>query len=340
MSEENILQNIFSPIQEDLDRVNQCISSECQNAHSILLKELLKHTFSVRGKLLRPAIALSAVQLAGGCSDERPILIASGLEILHTASLVHDDIIDHGTVRRGKPTVNHAWGLGEATLLGDWLLAKSFDLMVRSAEPEIIHGMTLLTEELTEGQFLEMEISRGEGSESDYFKMIDLKTSSIFRRACSFGALLASKEQEIQHLLMEFGTSFGLYFQIIDDLLDVLKAPEEILKTSGIDLENGLRTLPVLRGLALEKEKGGFRLERSLNSKSNPGDLAFLPEYLTELGAIDSCLKSARLCRSRCDQILGGFPHSDHKTLLVSLLQLIENQVNPTPAKYQETGSS
>lgn len=336
----NPLKNIFLPIQRDLDLVNVKISAECQNVHSALLKELLEHTFSVRGKLLRPAITICAASLSAGSIDNRSILIASGLEILHTASLVHDDIIDGGTIRRGMPTINHAWGLGEATLLGDWLLAKAFDLMVQTSEIEIIHGMTLLTEELTEGQFLEMEISRREGSEAQYFKMIDLKTSSIFRSACLFGGLLGSKDNEILKRLADFGTFFGLYFQIIDDLLDVLKNPEETLKTSGIDLSNGLKTLPILRGLALERDKGEESLKKILAGAKHVVPEFDLRKYLMEFGAIDSCLKTARLYKNKCEEILTFFPHSDHKKLLGSLLELIENQVAMKPDNVQTSCSS
>ena len=337
---DNPLQNIFLPIQQDLELVNLKISKECQNVHSHLLEELLAHTFSVRGKLLRPAITICAAALSGGTRDERAILIASGLEILHTASLVHDDIIDGGTIRRGKPTINHAWGLGEATLLGDWLLAKAFDLMVQTSVMEIIHGMTLLTEELTEGQFLEMEISRREGSEPEYFKMIDLKTSSIFRSACTFGGLLASKDKTSLKKLADFGTFFGLYFQIVDDLLDVLKEPEETLKTSGVDLGNGLKTLPILRGLHLESLVGNEHLKRLLHS-ANESDHRFdLGDYLMRVGAIKSCLETAKHYREKCDQILISFPDSAHKTLLQSLLQLIENQVISEPERSHSSCSS
>jgi octaprenyl-diphosphate synthase len=335
-----MLKTILEPLKADLDRVNECIERECHCAHSELLKSLLKHTFSVRGKLLRPAIALCSAHITGGCSDDRPILIAAGLEILHTASLVHDDIIDNGSYRRGQTTVNEAWGVGEATLLGDWLLAKSFDLMVRTEHPGIIHGMTVLTEELTEGQFLEMELSSKRPSERDYLKMIDLKTSSLFRRACSFGAMLATKDPLIHNQLLGFGSSFGLYFQIIDDLLDVLKAPQEILKSSQLDIKNGLKTLPILKGLEIELRLNKTILHNALENGVDTSFLKSLPDYLNELGVVQMCLKEAARHRDRCTQYLDNFPSSRYKILLLSLLDLIQDQINPANARSQEEGSS
>ena len=335
-----MLDTILEPLKADLDKVNECIEQECHCTHSELLKSLLEHTFSVRGKLLRPAIALCSAHINGECSDERPILIAAGLEILHTASLVHDDIIDNGSFRRGQTTVNEAWGIGAATLLGDWLLAKSFDLMVRTEHPGIIHGMTVLTEELTEGQFLEMELSSQRPSEKEYFKMIDLKTSSIFRRACSFGALLATSDPLIHEQLLGFGSSFGLYFQIIDDLLDVLKEPQEIHKSSQLDIQNGLKTLPILKGLEIELKLNRTHLQDALKNGFEASFLKSLPDYLKELGAVESCLKEAALHRDRCTQFLESFPSSRYKVLLLSLLDLIQTQIDPTSNRVQEAGSS
>jgi|GEM_PF-854892 len=316
---------------ESFASLNALIDKECQASTSPLLKELLSHTFKVRGKMLRPLFTFSLAQTLGLDSKSENVLnVAAGLEILHTASLVHDDIIDNGEIRRGQATVNKKWGIGEATLLGDWLLAKSFELMTRTRNFELIHAMTLLTSELTEGQFLENESNQNqEYPEEVYLQMIDLKTSSMFRWAGGFVSYLkaGASDQKLTEQMKHLGTSFGAAFQVVDDLIDLLQKEEEAQKTTQLDLLNGTKTLPVLRALKLERETGKSTLSLCLNSRDFGSLNMGLEAYLREMGVLESCFNLANNYIQDCKNILSEFPDSVGRSTLLSLCELTLSQV-------------
>ena len=288
------LNEITKTISTDLDKVNAIIDQECHSVNSSYLQELLRYTFRVRGKLLRPTLAISTSSISGRSCSQEVLWIAAGLEVLHTASLVHDDIIDRGLLRRGQATIHMEYGIGEATLLGDWLLAKSFELMTRVGNPVISHEMTILTSELTEGQFLEMEASRGKYyDQSSYMRMIDLKTASIFRYACKFACLSTPGLQSQALQMYEFGTNFGIMFQIIDDLIDLFQEDEEALKSTGRDLLNGLTTLPIFIALETEENCTEKPLKKALQNKDINYIQNELPRTLVHSGVYNKCVNVA-----------------------------------------------
>jgi octaprenyl-diphosphate synthase len=323
-----MLSDLLFPIQKDLEKVNELIDRECQSVHSGLLRDLLAHVFAVRGKMLRPALVLCSSNLHHSRLEEKSILVATGIEILHTASLIHDDIIDHGVLRRGQQTVNQRWGIAEATLLGDWLLAKAFELITRSGNLQIIQEMPLLTSELTEGQFLEMELAQsGQSSEADYLRMIDLKTASVFRYACSFGVHLSTGGDQAAGNLREFGTHFGVLFQILDDLIDILSLTVEAGKSTSMDLLNGMKTLPILRGLKLEKRFPDPLLSRAIQDQDPKFFRNSLPNYLEELGVVEECKTLARDHASKASSFLLKAPASKYRDILSQLQTFTLGQV-------------
>tara|TARA_Y100000589_G_scaffold278655_1_gene274219 strand:+ start:448 stop:1443 length:996 start_codon:yes stop_codon:yes gene_type:complete len=288
------LKKIIQPIFTSLCEVNDIIDKECSSVNSKYLQELLSYTFRVRGKLLRPTLAISTAGIGRQRCTQEVLWIAAGLEILHTASLVHDDIIDKGLIRRGQATVHTKYGIGEATLLGDWLLAKSFELMTRVGNPVISHEMTILTSELTEGQFLEMEASSGRYyDESSYMRMIDLKTASIFRYACKFACLSTPGLEDKAEQMHQFGTNFGIMFQIIDDLIDLFQKDQEALKTTGRDLLNGLTTLPIFIALRNEENQVNKPLKDALKQKNMEYIQNELPKNLIQSGVFKQCINVA-----------------------------------------------
>lgn len=317
---------ITEPISNHLKQVTKVIKEECNSVNSAYLHELLDYTFQVQGKLLRPMLVFSTAGIANNEPNEQAIWIAAGLEILHTASLVHDDIIDGGKLRRGQQTVHTKYGVSEATLLGDWLLAKSFELMTRTQNHAISHGMTLLTSELTEGQFLEMEAASGKAyDESKYMKMIDLKTASIFRYACQFACLCTPGLEHIADRMLKFGTNFGIMFQIIDDLIDLYHEDQSALKSTGVDILNGLTTLPIFRALEYESKRTIKPLKDALETK----DLNFikqsLPAYLMSSGVFSECTAIAEEYAHSSLELLN--PKTSGANILRQLIEFTLNQV-------------
>ncbi len=324
-----MLTDLLSPVSKDLEQVNTLIDQECQSVHSSLLRDLLVHVFSVRGKMLRPALVLCSSRLYDPESKPESILVAAGIEILHTASLIHDDIIDQGAMRRGQETVNKRWGIPEATLAGDWLLAKSFELMTRSGNLSIIQEMPQLTGELTEGQFLEMELAQAQqGSQAAYLKMIDLKTASVFRYGCSFGVhLSAHASQNVVEDLKQFGTYFGAVFQILDDLIDILTQSDEAGKSTSMDLQNGMRTLPVLKALEIEKRSSSQLLSQAIEEDDREFLTLGLAAYLAELGVVDECKTIACDYARKATSFLDQAPPSKFRDVLSQLQDFTLAQV-------------
>ncbi len=275
----------------ELNRVRQLIRKEI--LADGLLGEMLAHCFERSGKLLRPWFAiLSARSIKGTASGLIPT--ATALELIHVASLVHDDIMDKSTLRRGLPTVHTRFGASEALLLGDWLLARAFELMQQVEREEMRTLFARLTRELCEGQLLELECSRsGSINLSRYYRLIELKTASMFEAACRLGALanLDSTSREVE-ALSGFGLKFGLFFQIADDLMDLVSTEEESGKDCGLDISNQVRTMPVLKGLELEGSRKP--LSRLLESQNASRIQSELPEILQRIGAIEATWMEAR----------------------------------------------
>lgn len=323
----NQLNLVIEPVNKYLEQVTALITQECRTVNSDYLQELLEYIFQMHGKLLRPALVFSTAAISNNEPDQQAIWIAAGLEILHTASLVHDDIIDGGTLRRGQRTIHTQFGVGEATLLGDWLLAKSFELMTRTENSKIIHGMTMLTSELTEGQFLEMEAQRGRPyDESNYMRMIDLKTASIFRYACQFACLCVPDIRHKANQMLSFGTNFGIMFQIIDDLIDLYQKDEKALKSTGVDLLNGLITLPIFRALDFEKNKSIKPLHEALTNRNLDFIQHELPNYLKTSGVVRDCLTVAQKYADCSLEYLQG--SSKGEQILTQLVEFTMDQVN------------
>lgn len=322
-----MIQDIINVLKPDLVEVQKIIQQETSQCDSVLLKEILSHTFSVKGKLLRPILHLACAHLIESKNKVPFYKIAAGLEILHTASLIHDDIIDDGTIRRGLATVHKKWGLAEATLLGDWLLSKAFHIITYNNPNACNTVMSQLTCELVEGQFLEIEYNN-KGSqtlkylEEQYLKMIDLKTGSIFRAACNFAIACHTDFNAAQiDSLNLYATDFGMIFQIVDDLIDLGGESDQYGKTTGYDFLNGLITLPIMNAIKYEEEQSGH--SEILNAY-NRSDYDYLSNHLhsriRQTNAIETTIQSLQELKIKCIKHLKAFDQSTGHKILKNLI--------------------
>ncbi|HXF43141.1 MAG TPA: polyprenyl synthetase family protein [Pyrinomonadaceae bacterium] len=200
------------------------------------------------GKRVRPALLILSCYAAGGkaISDE-VIRMAAVMEMLHTATLVHDDIIDNADVRRGRPSVNARFGNHPAVLIGDWLYMSAFETALKEKSLEILEILTNLTRKMTEGEIIQLTtIGKLDISEEDYFDILKRKTAYLFSGCCEIGAILANTNHSRQKALKEFGLNLGIAFQIADDLLDFVSSSDRLGKSAGADLAEGKVTLPIL----------------------------------------------------------------------------------------------
>ncbi|QHS08758.1 polyprenyl synthetase family protein [Sinimarinibacterium sp. NLF-5-8] len=242
------LSDILAPIAADMRRVDDTIR---QRLHSevALINDIGAHIVAAGGKRLRPALVLLSAR-ALGCSGDEPILHAATIEFIHTATLLHDDVVDESGLRRGSKTANAVWGNAGAVLAGDFVYSRSFQMMVDSGRMQVMRVMSDTTNAVAEGEVLQLLNAGDPGiDEARYLKVIELKTARLFEGGCRLGAIAAEQSQAVQDQIAAYGHHLGIAFQIVDDLLDYLANPEISGKAIGGDLSEGKPTLPLIQAM-------------------------------------------------------------------------------------------
>ena len=228
---------------------------ELQAASNIqVISYLSDYLRSSGGKRVRPALLiLSNYAVGGKGSDDNVIRLATVMEMLHTATLVHDDIIDNADVRRNRTSINARFGNQTAVLMGDWLYMSAFETTVKERSLAIIDILTRLTRKMTEGELIQLTaIGRLDISEDEYFDILQRKTAFLFSACCEVGAILGDADETTRKAMCDYGMNLGVAFQIADDLLDVTSNADRLGKAAGTDLLEGKLTLPFI--LLLERE--------------------------------------------------------------------------------------
>ena len=239
---------LFSLVASDMRRVERAIELETICCEDVVTR-ISAHLRASGGKRLRPALLLLSARACGELG-ERPIRMAAVMEIIHAATLVHDDVIDSAEVRRGKPSTNQIWGNQVSVLAGDWLYMQAFTLALRERNFAVLDILTDLTKMMVEGELLQAElIGRLDITESENHDLIHRKTACLLAACSRLGALVAGESDEIQERFRAYGWNLGMAFQLIDDVLD-FEASEAVLgKPVGNDLREGKVTLPLILAL-------------------------------------------------------------------------------------------
>lgn len=225
------------PVHSALDAVERRMY-DIVNSDVDVLRDASRHILQAGGKRVRPRLVLLSYAAAGGQQIEDAVSVAAAIELVHTASVVHDDINDHGVVRRGRPSVNSLWGRTFALLTGDYMFAKVYELMATYGDLNIIFADA--TTALVEGETLQASaVKEGTFTGEVYYRIIALKTAALFRASAVLGARLAQADADHVEALGQFGYNIGMAFQIVDDVLDLTAGTEQLGKTAGIDLEQG-----------------------------------------------------------------------------------------------------
>jgi octaprenyl-diphosphate synthase len=283
------------------------------------------------GKRIRPMLLLLAAR-ALGCTSLSRIRLGSVVEMLHTATLVHDDIIDEASTRRGRPSSNTTWGNSKCVLAGDWLYMQAFQVALEERNFRILDHLISLTQEMVEGELLQMEKLGHLINEEEYFDLIYRKTACLFKVSMQLGALLAkggdteaiSAEEQA---LGEYGRNLGLAFQIVDDMLDLTASEEVLGKPVASDLREGKATLAVIH--ALERGTGADReairkvlADRSFENVSHPEIL----EILNRHGSIDYAMDTACAYAEAARQSIAELPENDFKRALLWVPGFVTNR--------------
>ncbi len=297
------------------------------NSKVSLIEEVGRHSLLGGGKRLRPLFFILSCQLCNyHKSDMYPL--SATFEYLHAASLLHDDVLDNASVRRGRSSANRVWGNPTAVLVGDFLFSRSSSMAVEKKHIEFLKVLADTATRMTEGQMLELinthnwKITRGE-----YMGIITSKTAALISAACASGAIVARAEQAHIKSLRDFGLNMGIAFQIVDDLFDYTSTEEKTGKPTGNDLREGKITLPLIYTLSYLEKGERDRLEDLFkNGNASEKDYLRIIELVKDNGAINKCHKDAQDYVDLAQSHLSLFPDSPIKESLLKLNQFIVNR--------------
>jgi octaprenyl-diphosphate synthase len=305
-----ILAELTAPIQKDLNRVEQLIA-ETLRTENLFIQQMVDYLTDSAGKRVRPALAILSAKYCGEVTEET-IALGAALELLHLATLIHDDIIDNSEVRRKQKTLNFKWGNEISVLMGDYVFANSFYLMAKKLPKDVLSALSDTTNTICRGEISETFYRFNVGLQEDqYFEVIQEKTASLFAASCQTGAMLAGGEEAAVDSLYRFGLGVGMAFQVIDDTLDFVGEQSKVGKPVMSDLREGKLTLPVIHCLnsanRMEKKK---LTEIVLAKVKQESDLEFLNSMILKYKAIPYSAQKARFfveeAKAALDELKGN----------------------------------
>ena len=316
------LKEIYEPIQAYLPRVEEEIFSILATPNE-LSAEVVQHFFRNKGKYLRPALTLFGASF-GASVELDAIRAGAAFEIFHSATLIHDDIIDSAYVRRNLPTVNVKWSSQVAVLVGDYLHDKAIETIFSVKNDRVIAAFLKTAGIVCDGEILELkEKNNFNLKEKAYLSIIERKTASLLATCLESGAILGGLSTEHVAALERYGHYFGMAFQVIDDCLDFMGEENEFGKTLGADLQAGVLTLPLIRLIEFLDEPAKAEIFSKVKSGLGHSKLSDLVHLLHEYGALEYALAKAREFTDCAALELTVFPKSPSRTSLETLLQYV-----------------
>lgn len=310
------------PITAELDDFKKLFDASLTSSN-FLLNEAISHIRKKNGKMMRPMLLLLIAKLYGPVCPET-LHAAVSLELLHTASLVHDDVVDESTERRGQLSVNAVYNNKVAVLVGDYLLATSLVQVGKTRNCAIIDVVSRLGQDLAEGELLQLSnVSNLSFSEDIYFDVIRKKTAALFAACTKAGALSVGATDEKAEFARLFGEYIGICFQIKDDIFDYYDS-KEIGKPTGNDMLEGKLTLPVLYVLNSTGDKCAEEIAVKVkNGEATPDEIAYLIEFTKRHGGIEYAMQAMQAYKERAASLLATLPNTDVKTALMAYLDYV-----------------
>ncbi len=289
-----------------------------------LIHEMGEFIAGAGGKRLRPILLLMAARLAG-YRGPRAVRMGCVVELLHTATLIHDDVVDQAPLRRGRPSANARWGDDASILVGDHLYSKSFALMVQDGDARVLDALARATVSMTEAEVIQLERKRsGSTSEADYLRIITQKTASFMSACCRIGALLGRCGAEQVEGLTQYGLDIGIAFQISDDSLDFVADQARLGKAIGADLKEGKRTLPLIATLDRASAQDRRRIQTLLESRVlDPDEVEEIRRLVVRYEGVDYALGRAHEYARSAKRALDSFPESEDKETMVFIADFV-----------------
>lgn len=308
---------------DDLEAVEAEIRRELDSPVT-LIQEMGGYIAGAGGKRLRPILLLLAARLAG-YRGPRGVRLACVVELLHTATLIHDDVVDQAPLRRGRPSANRRWGDDASVLVGDHLYSKSFAALVRDNDRAVMETLARSTMSMTEAEVFQLELKRsGTTSEADYLRIITQKTASFISACCRIGALLGGGPPELIEALTRYGLDIGVAFQISDDSLDFVADQDRLGKAIGADLREGKRTLPLIAMLERARPAERERVRALLRHRTlEPAELEEIRHLVLEHEGVEYARARAHAYAQAAKADLEPFPPSEARDTLVLVADFV-----------------
>jgi octaprenyl-diphosphate synthase len=318
-------EEIFSLVRDDLVLVEEEFERNATDA-STDVANMARYLHDGGGKRVRPALLLLSARVAGGeASAASALRMAAVMEMLHTATLVHDDIIDDARVRRGRASANVQWGSDRTVLIGDWLYMTAFDMSLRERNFDILDALTLMTRLMVEGEIIQLSfVGNSRITSNEHLDIVRRKTAYMFSTCAEVGAIVSGASVEERQALARYGESAGIAFQLIDDVLDFVSTEAKLGKPVANDLREGKLTLPLIYLL----EQTGERHRRMIETvMEEHGFVSVRREDLLDLlidtGALARARSEAKRYANEAAQCLSIFPPSKHRQALLSIPRFI-----------------
>jgi geranylgeranyl pyrophosphate synthase len=324
MNDTATLSRLFASIESDLEQVDTTFKERATSGLD-MLNSASMHALGSPGKRLRTALTLLSGKL-NTYRFEKLLLLSVAFEMTHLATLIHDDIIDKATTRRGNPTVNALWGDQVAILLGDYYFAKTAGLIADIEDPRIDHLFSDTVATVCEGTILElMTAGQANLSLQNYYEKISRKTACLIAACCKGGAIISGASEKEVDLLYSYGLNLGIAFQIIDDILDYTEDQSTIGKPAGNDLRQGMVTLPLIYALQTQPQNGHQQQVQSLldGSTHDEKEIRAVIDWVLAGGNVERAQKDAYAYADKAREALSQFPESSTRALLDELIDFV-----------------
>ena len=314
------LSRLQALVADDLIKVNKVIVDR-MDSRVPLIPELAGHIVASGGKRLRPLMTLASAKMCG-YSGDRHVQLAACVEFIHTATLLHDDVVDESDLRRGNATANALWGNQASVLVGDFLFSRAFQLMVRDGSLRVLDILSTASAIIAEGEVLQLITANDTATSEDaYLEVISSKTAALFSAACRIGAVVTDRPKAEEKALESYGRNLGIAFQLVDDVLDFSAKQATLGKTVGDDFREGKITLPIILAFRRGDDEERAFWNRTLEElDQKDGDLELAMTLLEKHGAMEDTIERARHYGAMARDALGIFAQSEEQQALIDVV--------------------
>ncbi len=318
------INDVYTLIKSDMDAVNNTIKRRLYS-EVVLINQISHHIINSGGKRLRPVLVLLSAR-AMSYEGSHHIDLAAIIEFIHTATLLHDDVVDSSELRRGQETANELWGNEASVLVGDFLYSRSFQMMVDVGNMRVMEILAGTTNTIAEGEVLQLlNCNDADTTEERYITVIHYKTAKLFEAASQLGAVISGSKPQLEQAMVKYGMHLGTAFQLVDDMLDYSAPGEEIGKNVGDDLAEGKPTLPLIYAMRNGTPEQAAIVRQAIE-EGGLADIDRIREVIETTDAIAYTAKTAREEANMAKAALEGVPDSPYKQALITLAEFSVNR--------------